>query len=84
MNLISSQTKIEMLLERGQLLSLKSAGPHLTLKSNKGTLWVTASGDHEDYVLYAGQCFEPRHGGKVVIEALKDAIVDIEEKVDGR
>lgn len=38
-----------------------------------GVLWVTRSGDPEDHLLRPGECLMINQGGKVVIEALREA-----------
>lgn len=43
-----------------------------------GRVWITIDGDHEDHVLEAGDVFVPRVPGRVVIEALTPAAVEID------
>jgi hypothetical protein len=38
-----------------------------------GVLWVTRSGDWEDHVLMPGERLLINHGGKVIIEAMREA-----------
>lgn len=38
-----------------------------------GILWVTRSGDLEDHVLMPGERLLVNHGGKVVIEAMRES-----------
>jgi hypothetical protein len=79
MNLTSRTQRIELLLHERQLLALDHANPRMAIECCDGALWVTASGDVQDHVLYAGQRYVPRKNSKVVIEALKDASLDIQE-----
>ena len=79
MNLITTTPRIEVLLRRNQLLNLENAQPHMAIECKGGVLWVTASGDNKDHMLYAGQRFNPIKGTKVVVQALKDSNLDIEE-----
>ena len=44
----------------------------------KGILWLTQSGDPGDYILMPGDQFAGRKHGKVLIEALRDAIMRID------
>ena len=80
MNLISKTPRIELLLRRRQLLSLDNAQSHMAIECKDGVLWVTASGDNRDHMLYAGQRYVPLKDSKVVIEALKDASLDVAEQ----
>jgi len=41
---------------------------------------VTYSGDYEDHFLVAGNRVVPPKKGKVVIEAIKDSSLNVEEK----
>jgi len=45
----------------------------------KGILWLTQSGDPGDYILMPGDQFAGRKHGKVLIEALHDAILRIDK-----
>ena len=42
-----------------------------------GTVWVTREGDGTDYVLNAGEAFERPGRGRVVLQALSDATVEV-------
>jgi hypothetical protein len=80
MNLISQTHKIELLLKRHQLLSLKEAQPKMAIECKEGVIWVTCSGESQDYMLRAGRRYVPNTRGNIVIEAIDDARVDIEER----
>ena len=45
----------------------------------KGILWLTQSGDPGDYILMPGDQFAGRKHGKVLVEALQDAILRIDK-----
>jgi hypothetical protein len=79
MNLSSQTRKIELLLKKHQLLSLNEAQPRMAIECQNGVIWVTCSGENQDYILRAGRRYVPKTPGNVVIEALDDARVDIEE-----
>jgi len=81
MNLISGAPKIEVLLHKHDVLSVETAQPRMAIKCNHGILWVTYSGDYEDHFLVAGNRVVPPKKGKVVIEAIKDSSLNVEEKV---
>ena len=80
MELISQTPRIELILKPHQLLSLGKIRHRMAIECKQGVLWVTSSGDHDDHLVYAGQRFTPVSNRKVVIEAIKDACVDIEEQ----
>ena len=80
MNLSSQTRKIELLLKKHQLLRLNEAEPRMAIECKNGVLWVTHSGEGQDYMLRAGRRYEPKTSGSVVIEAMDDACVDIEER----
>ncbi len=80
MNIVSQTRKVELLLKRHQLLSLNEAQPKMAIECKDGVLWVTGEGEHEDYILSAGRNYIPKTKGNVVIEAMDDARVDIEER----
>ncbi len=80
MNLISQTRKIELLLKKRQLLSLDEAQPQMAIECKQGVLWVTGSGDYRDHMLSVGQKYKPAGKSKVIIEALNDARLNIEEE----
>jgi hypothetical protein len=80
MNIVSPTHKVKIVLKRHQLLSLREAQPRLAIACKDGVLWITNSNDHRDCILGAGTSFSPQCKGNVVIEALRDAFVDIEER----
>ena len=47
--------------------------PGATLFCDTGILWVTQTGDRQDYVLTPGQKMTVTRRGKVVVEAVGDA-----------
>src|SRR3954463_5656339 len=42
-----------------------------------GTVWVTREGDGADHVLSAGEALDLTRRGRVVVQALTDAAVDV-------
>jgi hypothetical protein len=53
-----------------------SAGGGLELSVVEGIVWVTQSGDSQDYLLAPGEVFHVyRPGGRVVIQALRGAAI---------
>ncbi len=71
--------RIELLLKRRELLKLDKTKPSMAIECKQGVIWVTSSGDHDDHMLSAGERYTSGYNSKVVIEAINDACVDIEE-----
>jgi hypothetical protein len=80
MILVSQTPRIEVLLKPRQLLNLGNVRHRTAIECKQGVLWVTSSRDLGDHVLSAGQRFIPGRKSKVIIEAINDACVDIEEQ----
>jgi DUF2917 family protein len=79
MNIRSQTHKLELLLKKHQLLTLNEVQPQMAIECKQGVIWVTHSGERQDYMLRAGRQYLPKGKGKLVIEAVDDARVDIEE-----
>ncbi len=80
MNIQSQSHKVQLLLKKHQLLTLNEAQPKMAIECKSGVIWVTHAGDRRDYVLKAGRTCVPNGNGNLVIEAINDALVDIEEQ----
>jgi hypothetical protein len=80
MNIASQSNKIRLILKRHQMLSLRGARPRVAVNCNHGVLWITNSGDPYDHIIGAGRRFTPKRKGNLLIEAMRDAYVDIEEQ----
>jgi hypothetical protein len=79
MNLTSKTPKIELLLKPRQILDLEETEHRMAIECKSGVLWVTHSGEKQDYMLKAGKRFTSKTKGKIVIEAINQACVNIEE-----
>jgi len=79
MNLTSKTPKIELLLRPREVLNLDNSQQRMAIECTNGLVWVTAAGEHKDHILEAGKRYEPRTKGSIVIEALDEACVDIQE-----
>ncbi len=79
MNIRPHGRKLELILKKHQLLTLDEVQPKMAIECKQGVIWVTHSGDRQDYVLRPGRHFLPQGKGSVVIEAIADACVDIAE-----
>jgi hypothetical protein len=51
--------------------------PGTEVVCDRGMLWLTLAGDREDHLLLPGERFVINQGGKVVIEALREALLRI-------
>ncbi len=78
MNLISKTPRIELLLQPHEVLHVDNNN-HMAIECKNGVIWVTCAGEHQDYVLRAGRRYVPKTKGAVVIEAIDEARIDIEE-----
>ncbi len=79
MNIRSQTHKIEVLLKKHQLLTLNEVQPKMAIECKEGVSWVTHAGEQQDYTLRAGRQYSPKGKGSVIIEAIDDACVGIEE-----
>lgn len=80
MNIATPTNKIRLVLKRHQMLSLHRVKPQTSIDVSEGVVWITNSNDIHDHIVTARQHFSPSRRGTVLIEAMRDASVDIEEK----
>lgn len=69
------QPQIEMHLQRHETIHLSDAHPGVAIECKQGVVWVTRTGDGRDTILTAGESYLPGKGGKIVIEAMRDAMI---------
>lgn len=79
MNLMSPTPRIELLLQPREVLNLDNR-QQMAIECKNGVIWVTCAGEHQDHILRAGRRYVPKTKGTIVIEAIDEARVDIEEK----
>jgi hypothetical protein len=79
MNIRPQTHKLQLLLKKHQLLTLNEVQPKMAIECKEGVIWVTHSGERQDYLLRPGRHYFPNGDGSLVIEAIDDACVDIEE-----
>ena len=79
MNLTSTTPRVELLLHPHEVLSLDSRQHPMAIECKNGVIWVTCSGEYEDHVLQAGSRYVLKTNSAVVIQAIAEAHVDIEE-----
>lgn len=80
MNLTSKTSRIELLLQPRQVLNLDNTQHRMAIECKNGVIWVTCAGEHKDHILHAGRRYLPNTKGSIVIEAIDEACVDIEER----
>ena len=79
MNLMSKTPRIELLLQPHEPLHLDNRRQSVAVACKNGVVWVTCEGELRDQVLRAGRRYSPKSKGTIVIEAIGEACVDIEE-----
>jgi hypothetical protein len=79
MNIRPRTHKLELILKKHQLLALDEIQPKMAIECKEGVIWVTRTGEQQDYVLRAGRHYVPKGQGMLVIEAIADSCVDIVE-----
>jgi hypothetical protein len=60
----------EFTLVGSQLMTASGRRAASEIRVLEGTLWITAEGYPQDYLVTAGGCFRAARGGKIVIEGL--------------
>jgi hypothetical protein len=80
MKLTSKSPKIELLLHSHQILDLDETQHRMAIECKSGVLWVTHSGETQDYMLNAGKRYISKSKGKIVIEAINESCLGIEEQ----
>ena len=84
MNLVSRTPRIELLLQPREVLHLNNRRQPVVVACKKGVVWVTCEGEPRDQILRAGRRYAPKTKGSIVIEAIGESCVDIEENVNYR
>lgn len=64
-------------LPRVAILSIDLARQEITVECRAGSLWLTKTGDRRDYVLNQGEKCLLSGSGKVVIEAVYKAFLEV-------
>ena len=67
-----------LVLARGELTSIQHKGGRCQISCDAGRLWVTVSGNWEDFVLAPGEELTFEERSKIVVEALRAATVRIQ------
>ena len=80
MNLISKTPKIELLLHPHQVLNLDETDHRMAIECKSGVIWVTHTGENQDYMLRAGKRYTSKTKGKIIVEAIDESCLDIGEE----
>jgi hypothetical protein len=79
MNLMSTTPRLELLLREREVLNLDNSQRGMSIGCRDGVIWVTCAGEAQDHILHAGKRYVPKAKGSIVIEAIGEARLDIEE-----
>lgn len=82
MNLMSKTPKIELLLHSHEVLHLNNKKQPVAVSCKNGMIWVTCEGEMRDQILRAGRHYTPKTRGNIIIEAIGEACVGIEENLN--
>jgi hypothetical protein len=77
---MSRTPRIELLLQPREVLNVDNQ-QRMAIECKDGVIWVTCAGEAKDYILQAGRRYEPKTKGNIVIQAIGEARVDIEENL---
>ena len=64
---------LEIQLRKSEIYTLKGNQNRSQVRALEGNLWLTQEGDPQDYMLEAGDTFNIRRRGRVVIEGISQA-----------
>ncbi len=80
MNLTTKIPKIEVILHPRQIMDLDDRQHRMAIECKSGVIWVTHSGESQDHILSAGRQYISKTKGKIIIEAIGEACLNIEEQ----
>jgi len=66
--LVTTSPNVELCLDTNNVFRLERAAKGATILALSGRLWVTRSGDEQDYLLEAGDRFVVRKKGVVLVQ----------------
>ncbi len=76
---IKHRTQIDLNLRLHEVLNLNHLHPGMAIECEQGVLWITSAGDVKDYTLAPGERFIARNSSSIVIEAVKDAVLNLKD-----
>lgn len=77
MDKIDHRPEQKFQLHKNMIYSLSAAHGGKEISCGQGVLWLTRAGDSQDYVLMPGERFILNQGGKIVIQAMAESLVQI-------
>lgn len=76
---VEHRNKIDFNLPQHEVLDIIHPHPGMTIECEQGIVWITSTGDINDHTLLAGETYIVDNSGSLVIEAVKDAVVNVRE-----
>ncbi|MCZ7552512.1 MAG: hypothetical protein B6D39_06520 [Anaerolineae bacterium UTCFX2] len=67
-----TRTAERKFLQKGILKSLSHIRSGDGVVCTSGILWITQQNDSDDHILYPGDKFTAKHGGRVVLQSMSD------------
>ncbi len=80
LSILQQHKHLDLLLHKGEIVTLRNINDAMEIECKQGKLWITRSGDLRDYTLVVGEHYTPKQGGKVIIEAMDEACVSLENE----
>jgi Protein of unknown function (DUF2917) len=71
------QPQIELHLQPHEMVQLNGADAAMAIECKQGIVWITRTGDSHDYMLNPGETYQPGKHGKIVIEAMHEALISM-------
>jgi len=70
---------IDLNLHQHEILNLTHPRSGVSIECEQGIIWVTSAGDIHDYTLAAGESYITRDSNALVIEAMRDAVINLKD-----
>lgn len=64
---------MEIVMDKGEIICIDGDARELEVTSLSGTLWVTQTGDPNDYIISSGNSFRISQKGRIAVTACKTA-----------
>ena len=77
---IKNLNHIELYLKRREVLNLSHPQPGVAIECEQGLVWLTITGGGKDYTLETGDKYIVKDSASVLIEAVKDAVVELKDQ----
>ncbi len=73
---------MDIVLKNGEIVCIDGDARNLSIACQAGTLWITQTGDMNDYIIASGADFKINRKGKIAVTALDDARVHFTTPVE--